>query len=358
MRVLLVEPYYSGSHRAWANGLVEHSSHEVRLLTHPGRWWKWRMRGAAVTLAASLRELNGWRPDLVVVSGMIDLAHFRALTRKVTGDLPMVLYLHETQLTYPNPPGAPIDDSYAFTNWISACSADRVLFNSGYHMDVFFDHLPELLGKFPDHRHDELIPDVRERSEVLPVGVDLSWISHRPPRSAPPTILWNHRWEFDKDPESFADAVEYLVGKGADFELTLLGSRSDHPPRALQRIREIASDHIVHDGEAPAELYRKLVARSDIVVSTSNQEFFGISIVEAVAAGCRPVVPNRLSYPWLIPQRHHSEVLYEGDLGPSLLEALARPSTPDGLAGDMARYSWEAMGPVYDARFEELSRSS
>lgn len=45
--VLLCEPYFTGSHRAWATGLAAHSSHDVALVTHQGGCWKWRMQGAA-----------------------------------------------------------------------------------------------------------------------------------------------------------------------------------------------------------------------------------------------------------------------------------------------------------------------
>lgn len=358
MRVLLVEPYYTGSHLAWADGYAEHSRHDLRLITHPGRWWKWRMRGAAVTLAHSLESLDAWRPEVVLVSGMVDLAHFRTLARHVTGNVPTALYFHESQLTYPSPPGARPDDSYALINWISAYSADRVFFNSGYHRDVFFDSLPALLAKFPDPRHLDLIEEVEMRTEVLPVGIDLSWTTGRPRRASVPRILWNHRWEFDKDPETFADAIEYLVDTGVDFELVLLGPRPPQTPPALQRVRDVAGERIIHDRTAPTSTYRKLLAESDLVVSTARQEFFGVSIVEAIAAGCRPVLPNRLSYPWLIPEEHHEEVLYEqGTLGTALVEALSAPTPPEGLSESMHRFSWDSMGSVYDARLEDLARN-
>ena len=40
MKVLLIEPYYGGSHRAWAEGYAAHSSHGLTLLTLPARFWK------------------------------------------------------------------------------------------------------------------------------------------------------------------------------------------------------------------------------------------------------------------------------------------------------------------------------
>ena len=39
MRVYLLEPYFSGSHRQWAEGLQAHSAHEVHLVTHEGQFW-------------------------------------------------------------------------------------------------------------------------------------------------------------------------------------------------------------------------------------------------------------------------------------------------------------------------------
>lgn len=354
MKVLVVEPFHTGSHQSWAEGYRAHSGHDVRLLTHPGRWWKWRMQGSAVTLAESLADFDHWSPDLAVVSDMVDLAHFRTFARPFIGEVPTILYFHETQLTYPTSGGA-ADLSYSMTNWLSALAADRVLFNSDYHRRVFFEHLPRLLHRPPDHTHVHLIDSVRVKSEVLPVGVDLSWVAEAGQTARTPRVVWSHRWEFDKDPDVFAEAIVELVESGVDFELILLGYRPTRPPDALERIRAGAADRIVHDGEASVDLYRKLVASSHIVVSTALQEFFGISVVEAIAAGCRPVLPLRLSYPWLIPERFHDLVLYpDGGFTEALARAIDDPSTPPGLSESMHRFSWTTLAPEYDRKLAEI----
>ncbi|HJL89620.1 MAG TPA: DUF3524 domain-containing protein, partial [Acidimicrobiales bacterium] len=70
-RVLLVEPYHGGSHAAWADGLAAHSRHEVVAVSHPGAFWRWRMRGSSLTLAEGARAAGGraGQPDLVSGSG-------------------------------------------------------------------------------------------------------------------------------------------------------------------------------------------------------------------------------------------------------------------------------------------------
>jgi len=120
----------------------------------------------------------------------------------------------------------------------------------------------------------------------------------------------------------------------------------------------MATDRIVYDDEAPRDEYEKLLTESDIVVSTALQEFFGISVVEAVAAGCHPVLPNRLSYPSLIPSEHHDAVLYEqGELTSKLLESLDDETIRCDLGDSMQRFSWETVAPLYDEYLENLAAS-
>ena len=54
--VALVVPWYGGSHKSWADAVVRHSLHNVRLVTHAPRYWRWRFSAGPVTLAALLEE--------------------------------------------------------------------------------------------------------------------------------------------------------------------------------------------------------------------------------------------------------------------------------------------------------------
>lgn len=349
--ILVVEPYLGGSHQAWVDGVIAHSGLDVVVVSHPARWWTWRMRGSAVTLAEACRSLEE-APAAVVATDMVDLASFRTFARDVVGDVPVGLYMHETQLTYPASPQMTPDLSYAFINWTSALAADVVWFNSRYHLDAFFTELPRLLRRFPDHTHEHLIGEVRARSEVLEVGVDLSWVRPSTAREGPLRLVWNHRWEHDKDPAAFAAAVDLLAADGHDFQLVVCGDRFGTEPSDLDGLAERHPDRIVHVGHADRGVYRDLLSSSDVVVSTARQEFFGIAVVEAVAAGCMPVLPDRLSYPDLIPESFHEDCLYPDDgLVERLRWALAHPAQVraigSALAPEMTRWGWDAMGPRY-----------
>jgi glycosyltransferase involved in cell wall biosynthesis len=361
MNVWLIEPYYTGSHRAWADGYHSHSRHQVRLLTLPGRFWKWRMQGGAVTLARKAQALSG-QPDLLLASDMLNVPAFLALGGDHIARTPVALYFHENQLTYPLPPGEKRDLHYGFINFVSALRAEALYFNSSYHLDTFFDELPRLLKHFPDYNELWAVEALRAKSQVLPLGLDLSCLdAHRPEhaQTGPAQILWNHRWEYDKDPETFFRAVYALAEEGLDFSLVLLGESFRNKPVEFLEARQRLGERIVHFGFAEdAATYGRLLWQADVVISTAKHEFFGASIVEACYCGCLPILPRRLSYPELIPPSVHEQCLYDDFAGlvASLRRAVLRveETRAFSLHRHLSRFDWRRIAPRCDRLMEEI----
>jgi hypothetical protein len=110
---------------------------------------------------------------------MLNLPAWLGLLRgKLPAHVPIVLYMHENQLTYPWRPGEGRDLTYAMINWLSQLAADAVIFNSRYHHDAWFGELPNLLKHYPDYNHTRLVDAVRARSHVLPVGIEAQVIAN------------------------------------------------------------------------------------------------------------------------------------------------------------------------------------
>lgn len=374
MRVLLISPYHGGSHQAWAEGYQRYSQHEVRLLTLPARFWKWRMHGGAVTLAQQFLA-DSWQPDLLLATDMLDLTTFLALTRQRSARIPAILYCHENQLTYPTPQdkssgpwrrqAGERDQHYAFINYASALAADCILFNSRYHQDAFLAALPNFLKHFPDYNALETIEVIAGKSQALPVGIEFSRLD--PPArqeavSEPPLILWNQRWEYDKNPGDFFAALYTVADAGIPFRLALCGENFRRRPLEFEEAITRLAPFITHAGYVKQETYRQLLWQAAITISTAYHEFFGISILEAIYCHTFPLLPRRLSYPELLPATAHESCLYDSqaELVARLAQALTHPKatrqTADGLAEAVQQYDWRQLAPIYDQTLASLKR--
>jgi glycosyltransferase involved in cell wall biosynthesis len=355
-RVVLVEPYYGGSHRAWADGLIRHSRHEIHLVAHDAAYWRWRLRGSALTLAEQVLAVvqEHGPPDVLLVSDMVHLPALLGFLRRGMGDPAVALYLHENQLTHPVGPRDRPDEGLALANWLSMAAADRVLVNSEAQLADLRIALPVLLGRALDHGHQHRLEDVWARTEVLPVGVELDGIApdgHPPP--AEPVVVWNHRWDREKRPDRLFSALHHLADEGVGFRLALAGENLRIDPQEFDRIRDRLGDRVVHVGALDLDGYHRLLASADVTVSTSDHETFGIAAVEAMAAGCVPLLPDRLSYPEIVPADWHEAVLYrDGELRDRLRAVLtdlpAARARVDGLAAAVRRWDWSVLAPRYD----------
>ncbi len=365
MKILLLEPFFTGSHQQWAEGFATHSQHEIKILSLPGKYWKWRMYGGAVSLAEQFLASN-FQPDLLLATDMLDLTTFLSLTRKRTAHLPTAVYFHENQITYPwSPTDADValkrNNQYGFLNYTTALTADRVFFNSDYHQQSFLGALPAFLKQFPDFKETHLIEKIQAKSEVLYLGMNLKKFDSFKIKTVneSPILLWNHRWEYDKNPDIFFQTLFKLKEKGIDFKLVVLGESYQKMPPIFTIAQDRLSDRMLHFGYAKTfDEYAKWLWQADILPVTSNQDFFGGSVVEAMYCECLPILPNRLAYQEHIPKAVHSDFFYENDddfylkLEGALLDFFKNKRTSTGSF--VEHYDWRTLARVYDDKFEKM----
>jgi glycosyltransferase involved in cell wall biosynthesis len=367
MKIVIIEPYLTGSHAAWAAEYAEHSRHDVTVLGLDGRHWKWRMHGGAITLARRFADAEH-RPDLIVATDMLDLTTFLCLMRDFTSGIKTVTYFHENQITYPwseidRDLAKERDVHYGFINFTSALAADRVAFNSEHHRKAFLTELRPFLEAFPDHNEVGAIQSIEDKSHVLPLGVNLRALDrYRVERDQgqKPLVLWNHRWEYDKKPEDFFRALFDLQDEGLDFEVAVLGESFDVIPPIFPEARERLGDRVVQMGFAEDfREYATWLWRADILPVTSIHEFFGASVVQAAYCNCFPLLPDRLAYPEHIPVENRKNHIYrdQAQMAAMLKERIQHIEETRSVEtrGFVSRYDWGVMAPRYDDFFRRIS---
>ncbi len=368
MNILALESYYGGSHKAFIDGLSKASRHDWTVLTLPAHKWKWRMRHSAITFARQVSELlrknQSW--DMIFCSDMLNLAEFTSLVSAEVAGLPKVIYFHENQLTYPVRIEDERDYQFTMTNLTSALAADSVWFNSQFHMDSFFDALVKLLKSMPDYQPLEEIEKIRAKSSVYPPGIaDFPERSAR--KSGPLRILWAARWEHDKNPEDFFEALGILKRNDIQFKISVIGQSFRDRPDIFEQAQNYFKDHIDFWGyQNSRKEYENVISRADVIVSTANHEFFGIGLLEAIAAGVYPLVPNRLSYPEILSLgkiEGTEQFFYDGTVGDladrlSLLTERIQEGelwpvkiNPATLT---TRFKWQNLAHQYDAALKQL----
>ncbi len=352
-RIVIVESFYNGSHKYWCDRLQQFSKHQIEIISLPGRYWKWRMEAGAIELADQINSLE-YQPDLFLVSSLIDLGLLKSLVRF---DSKYVLYFHENQLTYPVNDNdtdqiEKRDNHYAFKNYSSALVADQVVFNSEYNRSSFFDELPSFLNQFPKNNSESKIESIKSKSLVLPLGIDSIYFENHSVPKVKNRILWNHRWEFDKGIIDFLDLMISLKNKQVDFELILLGSRPSKLPNEITNRLEILKDQIIKDSFCESkEEYLNWIQSCSIYPVTSKHDFFGLSVLEAIATGIQPILPKSLAYPEHLDS---DDVFYSTaqELEEKLVGYLQNKRAFKEYSHQVEKYLWKVVIKEYDQLFQ------
>jgi len=357
--IYALEPYFGGSHKQFLLGLKRHIRLPLTILPMTPHRWKWRMQNSPVYYADLFHKHN-LEPGTILASDFVNLTSLKGLIPNPDA-WRWVLYFHENQLTYPFRDESERDLTYAQMNILSALTADSVYFNSRYHLNDFISAIPEFYARFGDYIPQDIAIQIRQKAKVLPVGLDLKQLDNvfaSSPKDGPGVILWNQRWEHDKNPEAFFKVLFRLSDNSIPFRLIVCGQQYKESPKIFRTAKERLKDHILHWGYVEStDEYSTLLHRADIVVSTAVHEFFGVAVLEAIYCNNYPLLPGRLVYPEYIPENRKKNLYSsEKELFEKLRYALENidETREINVSSIAAKYDWSEVGLLWEMALSVL----
>ena len=386
MRILLLSAYDTLSHQKWRLQLVDGlTQFDWTVLTLAPRYFNYRIRTNALTWTFSEQEALEKTYDLIIATSLTDITTLRALNPTIT-KAPIWLYCHENQFAYPKSDRQ--SDTFlmeAKTTFLMNCiTANKISFNSNWNRSSALAGLNKLVKAWPEKIPTAVISSIEDKSSVLPVPVQrikrkqhIKNISNNMGANLGMnciTIIWNHRWEYDKGPEyllAFVSNIDTLLVKHptTGIALHIVGQQFRQQPSEFNELKNIITaleknyDNFTrgHWGHCSSDYdYQNLLESSDIVLSTSMHDFQGLAIQEAVMAGCIPLLPNHLVYPEIFADEH----LYPWSVDPQVcssniikkLSSWLTNSTPH--LPNIDSWSSDILLPKYKHAIEAIANAS
>lgn len=91
-------------------------------------------------------------------------------------------------------------------------------------------------------------------------------------------LVWPHRWEHDKNPQLLANTLIELNQRQIPFTVSIIGEQFKTYPSCFDEMRTKLGEKIRHFGFLSREEYLKCLTKADIVISTADHEFYGVSM--------------------------------------------------------------------------------
>ncbi|KAM4897636.1 tRNA-queuosine alpha-mannosyltransferase isoform 3-T3 [Sylvia borin] len=388
MSVLLIEPFYGGSHKQLMDLLQEELQEDCVLCTLPAKKWHWKARTSALYFMQTVPTSSNYR--ILFASSVLNLAELAAL-RPDLGKLKKVLYFHENQLAYPVQKCQERDFQYGYNQILSWFMPEHKLARLEKVIGVKRNGDAYLSERLPGQQESRAVmktSDAHPESGLCEPQPGLCTTQHEglpsPPaapvqaeapestnpcqgedkqrltfnlsnilsgldyQQRPLHIAWPHRWEHDKDPETFFKVLMKLKEQDLPFHVSVLGETFSEIPDIFSEAREVLGSSVLHWGFLPSkDDYFRALCTADVVVSTAKHEFFGVAMIEAVHCGCYPLCPKALVYPEIFP----AEYLYSTpeQLFKRLQNFCKRPDIVRKhlYKGETAGFSWAALSSKF-----------
>ena len=124
---------------------------------------------------------------------------------------------------------------------------------------------------------------------VLPNAIRTASSESNEKTSAEPRVLYLARVHRRKRPLLFVEAAEHLLKEGVEAEFLLVGPDDGEGEAVASRIAEVDNPRIRWVGAVPSEDVPSMMKAADVYVLPAEREPFGLTLLEAAAAGCAVV---------------------------------------------------------------------
>jgi len=371
-RVLMLSAYDAISHQLWRKRLKQvFRDYQWTELCLAPRHFTWRVRGNSLIWATTQREVLEQDYDFLVATSMVDLSSLRGFVPSLAS-IPTLLYVHENQFEYPQNRSDRKNVEPLLVPLYAALCADTVAFNSNFNRSSFLKGAASLLSKLPEQFPSSIMTRLNA-SVVIPVPLlDSSPRLTAADSNSALSIVWNHRWEFDKGPELLLAVVVALEAQKLPVQLHVVGQQFREQPIEFKEINNLLDSHAENTNIKRGLFgfiedmndYTALLETCDVVLSTAIHDFQGLAIQEACLKGCVPLTPDDLAYPEYIPEKYRYPVQsqIEATAGGAIeqIKNYCELKRQGELFCDvnLSAYQGDKIKRLYQAEFDKLTHAS
>uniref|UniRef100_A0A1L8E226 tRNA-queuosine alpha-mannosyltransferase n=1 Tax=Nyssomyia neivai TaxID=330878 RepID=A0A1L8E226_9DIPT len=303
-KILVIEPFYGGSHKQLLDTIFEGiNPAEYHLFTLPAKKWHWRARTSAIYFSQVIPQNSEY--SIMFTSSVLNLAELLGIRPDLV-KCKKLIYFHENQLIYPIREIKERDSQYGWNQIMACLAADEIIFNSHFNRSSFLDNINPILNIQPDLKLKCIREKIEPKCEVIYFPINFNRIPKQrsPKEDRYLHLIWPHRWEHDKNPQLLTETLLELNKRQVNFKVSILGETFQTIPDCFEDIQAKLGDKLIHFGFLDREEYFKALLAGDIVISTAGHEFYGVSMLEATYCGCMPIAPNKLVYPEVYPKEN------------------------------------------------------